>query len=115
MAHVNGRKKLFAELFKGNKWVEGRPAIYEGDADEGLFTTEALARRNPSIITAHSLDYEVPGEIVPKYYADLIDGKLGYHVSFDQRTLEAPSWVYPREIDFLAGRMTILVRNDLPL
>jgi len=115
MAHVNGRNKLFSELFKDNKWVEGRVAIYEGDADEGLFTPEALARRNPSFITVHSVDYQVPSEIVPKYYADLIDGKLGYHVTFDGTTPEAPRWIYPREIDFLAGRMTILVRNDLPL
>jgi hypothetical protein len=63
----------------------------------------------------HSWDYEVPGEIVPKYYSDLIDGKLGYHVTFDRTTPATPAWVYPREIDFLAGRMTILVRNDLSL
>ena len=76
-----------------------------------MFTREQLSNRNPDIVTVYSSDYNVPSQVVNKYYAEMLEGKFSYDIAFDAKTKEAPRWVYPRDIDFLAGRIIILTRR----
>jgi len=54
----------------------------------------------------------VPGETVRRYYDDLLTGKFPYAIVFDADIPRAPAWIYPRTIDFLRGRITILQRKN---
>ncbi len=104
-----GRVELFRKAFPA--WVQPFVAEKEGNPDQGLFTAAALEKRNPNYITIYSLDYRVPGETVRRYYGDLLSGKFPYAIVFDADTPRAPKWIYPRTIDHLRGRITILQRK----
>ena len=104
-----GRVELFRKVFP--EWVQPLVAEKEGNPDQGLFTAAALEKRNPNYITVYSLDYRVPGETVRRYYGDLLAGKFPYAIVFDANTSRAPKWIYPRTIDHLRGRITILQRK----
>jgi hypothetical protein len=104
-----GRVELFRQVFPA--WVQPLAAEKEGNPDQGLFTAAALEKRNPDYITVYSLDYRVPGETVRRYYGDLLAGKFPYAIVFDADTPRAPKWIYPRTIDHLRGRITILQRK----
>jgi len=54
----------------------------------------------------------VPSRTVRSYYGDLLAGKFPYEIVFDAETARVPAWTYPRTIDFLAGRITILQRKN---
>ena len=105
-----GRVELFRKVFP--EWVQPLVAEKEGNPDPGLFTAAALEKRNPNYITIYSPDYRVPGEMVRRYYGDLITGKFSYAIVFDADTPRAPKWIYPRTIDHLRGRITILQRKS---
>ena len=105
-----GRVELFREVFP--EWVQPLVAAKEGNPDPGLFTAAALEKRNPNYITIYSPDYRVPGEMVRRYYGDLLTGKFPYAIVFDTDTPRAPKWIYPRTIDHLRGRITILQRKS---
>ena len=105
-----GRVELFRKVFP--EWVQPLVAEKEGNPDPGLFTAAALEKRNPDYITIYSPDYRVPGEMVRRYYGDLITGKFSYAIVFDADTPRAPKWMYPRTIDHLRGRITILQRKS---
>ena len=105
-----GRVELFRKVFP--EWVQPLVAEKEGHPDQGLFTAAALRTRNPNYIAIYSLDYQVPGEIVRRYYGDLLAGTFPYAIAFDGATPPAPAWIYPRTIDFLQGRITILQRKS---
>jgi hypothetical protein len=49
--------------------------------------------------------------MVRRYYGDLLTGKFSYAIVFDADTPRAPKWIYPRTIDHLRGRITILQRK----
>jgi hypothetical protein len=104
-----GRIELFRKVFP--KWVQPLVAEKEGNPNQGLFTAAALDKRNPNYITIYSLDYRVPSETVRRYYGDLLAGKFPYGIVFDADTRRAPKWIYPRTIDHLRGRITILERK----
>ena len=105
-----GRVELFRKVFP--EWVQPLVAEKEGNPDPGLFTAASLEKRNPNYITIYSLDYRVPGEMVRRYYGDLLTGKFPYVIVFDADTPRAPKWIYPRTIDHLRGRITILQRKS---
>jgi len=105
-----GRVELFRKVFP--EWVQPLVAEKEGNPDPGLFTAAALEKRNPNYITIYSPDYRVPGEMVRRYYGDLLTGKFSYAIVFDADTPRAPKWIYPRTIDHLRGRITILQRKS---
>ncbi len=109
LPHMPGRVELFRKVFP--EWVQPLVAEREGHPDQGLFTA-ALGKRNPNYIAIYSLDYKVPSEAVRRYYGDLLVGKLPYAIAFDGETPPAPVWIYPRTIDFLRGRITILQRKN---
>ena len=110
LPHMPGRVELFRKVFP--EWVQPLVAEKEGHPDQGLFTAAALRTRNPNYIAIYSLDYQVPGEIVRRYYGDLLAGTFPYVIAFDGATPPAPAWIYPRTIDFLQGRITILQRKS---
>jgi dolichyl-phosphate-mannose-protein mannosyltransferase len=110
LPHMPGRVELFRKVFP--QWVQPLVAEKEGHPDQGLFAAATLEKRNPNYVTIYSLDYNVPGETVRRYYADLLTGKSPYAIVFDGDTPRAPTWIYPRTIDFLRGRITILQRKN---
>ena len=110
LPNMPGRVELFRKVFP--EWVQPLVAEKEGNPDQGLFTAAALEKRNPNYISIYSLDYRVPGETVRRYYGDLLTGKFPYAIVFDANTPRAPKWIYPRTIDHLRGRITILQRKS---
>ena len=111
MPPVHGRYELFSKLFPDNQWLKDYAKKVEGQPNEQLFTEDELRKRNPNIVTVYSSDYEVPSQTVKDYYAEMLAGKFGYDIAFDGRTGDPPRWIYPRDIDFLRGRITILTRR----
>ena len=109
LPHMPGRVELFREVFPD--WVQPLVAEKEGHPDQGLFTAAALGKRNPDYIAVYSPDYNVPGETVRRYYGDLLSVKFPYAIVFDGDAAHAPEWTYPRTIDSLRGRITILQRK----
>jgi hypothetical protein len=110
LPHMPGRIELFRKVFP--EWVQPLVAENEGHADQALFTAAALSKRNPNYIAICSLDSKVPNETVRRYYSDLLAGTFPYAIAFDGETPPAPAWIYPRTIDFLHGRITILQRKS---
>src|SRR5438552_3762763 len=110
LPHMPGRVELFRKIFP--EWVQPYVAEKEGNPDQGLFTAAALQKRDPNYISIYSWNYHVPGETVRKYYGDLLAGKFPYVIVFDAETPRMPAWIYPRTIDFLRGRITILQRKN---
>ena len=111
MPYAFGRLQLFKKVFRDDPWIQEHVAQYEIEADERLYTLEELLKRNPSLITVHSIDYSISNSAVKSYYSDLLEGKFPYEIAFDREAIEPPRWAYPRNIDFLNGRMTILKRR----
>ena len=109
LPHMPGRVELFREVFPD--WVQPLVAEKEGHADPRLFTAAALANRNPDYLAIYSADYNVPDKTVRRYYGDFLTGKFPYAIVFDRSTPRAPEWIYPRTIDSLRGRITILQRK----
>ena len=110
LPNMPGRFELFREVFP--EWVQPLVTENEKNPDQGLFTAAALEKRNPNYISIYSGDYKVPGDAVRRYYGELLTGKLPYAIVFDARTPRAPKWIYPRTIDSLRGRITILQRKS---
>ena len=111
MPHASGRPELFAKIFVNDSWMREHAEQYEAKADEQLFTVDALEKRQPQFITVYSSDYQVRSPLVRKYYSDLLAQKFSYDIVFDGESKEQPGWIYPRDIDFLRGRITILSRR----
>ena len=109
LPHMPGRVELFRKVFPD--WVQPLVAEKEGHADPRLFTAAALANRNPDYLAIYSADYNVPDKTVRRYYGDFLMGKFPYAIVFDRDTPRAPEWIYPRTIDSLRGRITILQRR----
>src|SRR5436190_22656637 len=110
LPHISGRVELFRKIFP--KWLQPYVAEKEKNPDEGLFTAAALQKRDPDYISVYSWNYQVPSRTVRSYYGDLLAGKFPYEIVFDAETARVPAWTYPRTIDFLAGRITILQRKN---
>jgi len=112
LPHCNGRAQLFDKIFAKNKWVAGQAGLHEGISDEALFTPEALAKRNPDIITVDLCDMVVPSPTVRAFFENLTTEKFPYKVVYDRQSPRDPGWIYPKEIDFLQTRCVILVRKQ---
>ncbi|MGI8433115.1 MAG: ArnT family glycosyltransferase [Chthoniobacterales bacterium] len=110
MPSVNGRAQLFGRILKGNRWVEAA-GRREGEPDENLFSGPALLTRNPDFIAIYEEDTLMPSPTVRAYYAQLRAGRFPYQIGFDQDQPKISPHLYPRKIDFLDGRMTILERR----
>jgi hypothetical protein len=104
---------LFSKLFGDNKWVAGKITDVEGEVNDADFTVDALEKRNPEYVALDSNAYHgAVDEVVKAYFAGLLDGSYPYKIVFDLETAPSPGWLYPKEIDFLDNRITILKRID---
>jgi hypothetical protein len=122
MPFVDGRGRLFREVFPGDAFVNGTAEQQaDADADVAWFTPDALAERAPDYVVVSSLLYGrfvTPGrrrELYPEMYAffaALLAGETPYRIVFDERTDPVAAIAYPRAIDFLDNRATILQRDD---
>jgi hypothetical protein len=110
LPHVSGRVERFRKILP--EWVQSYAVEKEKVPDEGLFTAAALQKRDPDYISVYSWNYQVPSPTVRRYYGDLLAGKFPYAIVFDAKTPRVPAWIYPRTIDFLAGRIIILQRKN---
>jgi hypothetical protein len=122
MPFVDGRERLFLEVFPGDAFVNGTPQ--QQRAAEGKvawFSAAALAARAPDYVVVSSLYYDrfvTAGrrrELYPEmraFFTALLAGDAGYRIVFDAETPPLPAFVYPRDVDFLANRATILQRDD---
>jgi hypothetical protein len=110
--NLNEREALFRKIFGNNKWVMSRVAEKEGHVNEDDYTLAALQKRNPDYVAADSTCYESLGDRhIKTYYEDLLAGRFPYDIVFDLQSPPIPEWVYPRNIDFLNNRITILQRR----
>jgi hypothetical protein len=118
---VTGRERLFQRIFPGNDFVNGSQATRQA-AEERVrwFSAAELARRAPDFVVVDSLYYDrfvQPGlrsELYPEmraYFTDLLAERAGYRIVLDRRSPSVPALVYPRAIDFLDNRVTILARS----
>ncbi len=112
MPHPNSRAALFSRIFADNERVVKEAQRREHPPDETLYTLAALQDRNPDFIAVHSGDYAPPIEGVRKYYDDLLNERFPYRKVFELASPPVPWWTYPREIDFLRLRFTILGRAE---
>jgi hypothetical protein len=107
----NERAALFAKVFSNNPWVSNSLAEREGIVDPANFTLTALQTRNPQYVAIDSLVYgALSPSPVKAYFDDLLAGHYPYRILFDLSSPPDPVWMYPRKIDFLQNRITILQR-----
>jgi 4-amino-4-deoxy-L-arabinose transferase-like glycosyltransferase len=111
MPVLTGRAQLFQQMFADNELVRREAAQQEGDADEHLFTHEALVSRNPDFITVHSFDCVSPVAAQRGYYVELLSGNAGYRKVFQRQSESPPRWIYPRDIEFVGGGIVILAKS----
>ena len=110
--NINERGLLFKKIFGNNQWVMSQLLKKEGQVDEDDFTLAGLQKRNPDYVAADSISYESLGDQhIKAYYADLFAGRYPYDIVFDLQSPPFPDWVYPRSIDFLQNRITILQKR----
>jgi hypothetical protein len=78
-------------------------------------------KRKPDYIVLDSLYYQrfiQPGirrDLYPsmyEYFDTLLSEQLSYTIVFDQESSDGPSWIYPRDIDFIHNRLTILASSE---
>jgi Dolichyl-phosphate-mannose-protein mannosyltransferase len=112
MPILTGRAALFQRIFPNKKWVGELAAKYESDSGAWAYSLQELQRRRPSFITLYSFDFSLPNQALHKYYEDLLAEKYPYQTAFAVESSPVPTWVYPRYIDFLPGRMTIFRRKS---
>ncbi len=119
MPWISGRRPLFEQMLADRPFL--RPALdrLEPPADAAWYTPAALAGRAPDFVVLDSLFYDrfakPPGRAAYPEVAGFFDWVMRdgspYRAVFDAGTAAPPSWAYPRTIDFLANRVTILRRK----
>ena len=121
MPFVTGRERLFAQMFPDDPFVAGSEETRRAaDVMVAWYSPAALAERAPQLIAIDSLYYDrflQPGMrsgLYPSmrdYFRSLLEGRQPYAIVFDSTSPPVPWWVYPRDIDFLHNRVTILERT----
>ena len=119
MPFISTRVRLLREVLKQNPWAYEQLSSRETD-DISWFSPEELNRRKADYVAVCSLYYErFFSERGQEYYPQvgaffdgLLQEKYTYRIVFDERSRTYPRWIYPRKIDFLSNRMTILKRGD---
>ncbi len=121
--NVSGRERIFASIFKNDSFILGPENDREKQEEQvKWYSQKNLLNRNPDFIGLNSLYYTrftIPGikqNLYPtmnEYFQDLLTEKYSYKIIFDMESKLSPWWVYPRQIDFLHNRMTILAKKKL--
>jgi hypothetical protein len=121
MPFVTGRERLFERVFPGNTFINGSEATRRA-AEERMqwYSIAELTRRGPDYVIVNSLYYDrflQPGlrrDLYPsmrEFFDTLLAERTPYRIVFDRRSPPVPALVYPRDIDFLANRATILAKR----
>jgi hypothetical protein len=122
MPPVSGRLRVLSRVFGSNQaMVETVQSREEKDDQTDWYSPQSLALRRPAFLAVDSMFYDrfVSGSAggdypeLKKFVSDLLANQLGYHIVFDRTAEQSPTWLYPREMDFVDNRITILAR-DLP-
>ncbi len=116
--YISPRSRMFLDKFEE---MQDLVRTHDPDDTSGWYTGDRLKRRNPDYVAINSLAYQefLSGTYAAKFpdlaafFNSLLSEQLGYQIVFDQKSESPPWWVYPRRIDFLDNRMTILARNEL--
>ena len=111
MPWLTGRAALFSRIFPNEKWVGQLAFEHEPDSGGWAYNAEALRDRHPDFITLYSSDLGSPDPAQHKYYGDLLAHRYPYKIAFAAGSPPVPRWIYPRDIDFLSGRMTTFRRK----
>jgi hypothetical protein len=112
MPVLTGRAERFRRIFPNEKWVGQFAAERESDSGAWAYQEEELRRRHPDFVTLYSSDLWSPNPALRKYYNDLLAQRYSYEIAFSGQSPAVPSWIYPRSIDFLPGRMVIFRRRN---
>lgn len=112
LPHATGRAKRFQKMFAQKEAVREMVGQYEKDAGDEVFSLAALQQRNPDYVTFSSHAIGFTGEKAAReYYWSHLAEKLGYHKVFEATLMPMPSWAYPKGLDFVVERMTILKKD----
>jgi Dolichyl-phosphate-mannose-protein mannosyltransferase len=111
MPALTGRADLFRRIFPNEKWVGQFAAEHESDSGVWAYREEELSRRHPDFVTLYSSDLFSPNQALRKYYNDVLAHRDPYEIAFNGQSPAVSPWIYPRSIDFLAGRMVIFRRK----
>ncbi len=119
MPFVSGRSRLFEEILDEDAWVMQSLEDMEKSGDKPLewYTQDQLAARDPDYVAVDSRYYLrfISNPYYPsleQFFLELLNENYGYEIVFDKGASEAPGWIYPRDIDFLDNRITILRRKS---
>jgi 4-amino-4-deoxy-L-arabinose transferase-like glycosyltransferase len=116
---ISGRKKLFEEIFTNNPWLIEQVQRRERDNRKEWYALEELMKRQPDYIAVNSLYYDrfFSGKVaklypsIQNFFENLLKERYPYTIVFDQESQRSPSLLYPRQINFVDNRITILARN----
>ncbi len=119
---VSGRERLFAKVFSGNILITGteEDRLHE-DEMVAWYSLEKLKNRKPDFLAIDSLYYRrftEPGikrDLYPsmnQYFQDLLNENYPYKIVFEKSSKVPPFWIYPKYIDFLDNKITILRRDE---
>jgi hypothetical protein len=118
---ITGRTPYFSDqLNSNNKKVLNQILQYEGKDDIHWFTRNELFKRKPDYIVINSLHYEyffrsvhmqANYPTILSYYQYLLNEETEYKIVFDETTAPSPWYIYPKNVDFLYNRVTVLKRS----
>jgi Dolichyl-phosphate-mannose-protein mannosyltransferase len=122
MPFVSTRNRMFAEVFSNDSTMQKMIDQREPDKDTGWYDLASLASRKPDFIVLDDAYYDrfvyEPGSrLYPEirdYVAQLLEGRSGYEVVYDNSFHRSPSWLYPSRIGFVDNRIVILKRTRVP-
>ena len=107
----NERAAIFAKAFTNNPWIMKSLEATEGHVNPDDFTPAALQARNPEYLALDSIVYSgLTAGPVKSYFLDILAGRYPYRIVFDLHNPPVPGWIYPRQLDFVENRITILQR-----
>ena len=122
--NVSGRERIFARAFNNDPFIVGTEDLKKEEERVAWYSLPQLLKRKPEFMGLNSLYYDrftEPGlkqDLYPTmkdYFQKLLSEQYPYKIVFDEESKHAPTWVYPREIDFLYNRVTILAKENFVL
>lgn len=124
MPFVTGRLKLFQEAFKDDPWMMGMVKLREGTSEAEQqrlqwYSVDQLRARSPEYIILGSTYYRRFSEptfaalypMMNQFFADVVQQPAPYKTVFDQASKTPPFWIYPRQIEWVDNRITVLQRQ----
>ena len=119
MPRVSGRAKVFSRQLSNNELVLDKLNIDADERNVSWYNVDELGRRNPDYLALNSGSYDrfLSGFAAQDYpeirafFEQALAEQSGYRIVFDMTKEEPLKFVYPRQIQFISSRMTILRRE----